>query len=573
MKNTYVFVLALFFSCTLISQAPEWVVAVGVEINYSKTDTQGNIYGVGVFKGTVDFDPSTAVFNLQTSSSYNNVFIVKYDNSGNFVWAKSLGNSANDECVFDLEIYNDELYVMGEFDGTVDFDFSSNENSITGNEDVFVAKYNSDADLIWVGAAVGTFVVINDNRIHLDLAINNFDSSLYISGNFYGIADFDLTTSVLNKDAGVGRDVFLAKYNLNGELLWCKTSGNNSSSASLNAIAFDTNGNVYGAGYSSGQNFDIDLGNSEYLISTNYYSFMFVAKYNNNGDFINVIEVNHTNVETWSLSIRLGANDKVFVSGKSGYFVFGNFYSSNQIRAFDSSLNLLWDVNIQGSNSNGYPTSITNLETTSASDVIYCGSISVSGQSTRMPFLSKYDSNGTSLFLNSDLQENDTFTHNQAEIIEGYGGLSSLSTFSDDSFVIFGNLTHTGPLPYIGIDLDISQEGEHYIDIDNTYPNNALYFMAKYNDFTLSTPDYSLQNSLLKISPNPTNSKIYLTSTLLENNGQILIYDLLGKVVYNKQVYSPLNNYQIDIESLESGIYYVKYKTNSNSLIKKIIKN
>lgn len=567
MKNIYLFVILLFFSCKLISQSPEWIVSIGVEIKYSKTDTNGNIYGVGVFKGTVDFDPSSSVFNLQTSSTKNNIFIVKYDNLGNFVWAKSLGNNENNESVIDFELYNDELYILGSFNGIVDFDFSSNDNSITGNSDVFVAKYTADANLIWVGSAVGDF-----NTFNLGLAINSFDNSLYICGNFNGIADFDLTTNVLNKDSGVGRDIFLVKYSLNGNLLWCKTAGGETGTGSINSISFDTNGNIYGIGTASGQNFDIDLGANQNNISSNFYSFLFIVKYTIDGDFINATEINHSNVETWGLSIKVGTNNTIFASQKSGYFAASNFYSTNRIVAYDASLTFLWDIIIQSENSDTYPPFITNIETTNDNNIIYGGK-NTPGESTLMPFLSKYDENGASLFVNSDLQENDTFAHNQVGIIEGYGGLSSLCLFPDDSFVVFGNLTHTGPLPYIAIDLDISQEGESYITADNTYPNNSLFFMAKYSDLSLSTTDYSVLNNSLKIFPNPTNSKIYLYSALLENEGRITFHDLLGKTVFSKKTYSSLNNYEINVEFLESGVYYVKYKTGSKTEIKKLIKN
>ncbi len=570
MKTSYFFILLLFFCCNLLGQAPEWVIAVGVEIKYSKTDTEGNIYGVGVFKGTVDFDPSDAVFNLQTSSTKNNMFIVKYNNSGNFVWAKSLGNNENDEAIIDFELYNNELYILGSFNGTVDFDFSSNENNITADNDLFLVKYSTDAGLIWAGSFGGNASFSNSLKNRLDLAINSFDNSLYISGNFSGTADFDLTTNILNKDAGVGRDIFLVKYNLNSELIWCKTAGGDTGLGSLNSISFDADGNVYGAGIASGQNFDLDFSPNENLISSNYFDFLFIVKYDIDGNFISTSEINYSNVETWALSIKVSTNNTVFVSGKSGYFSAGSFFSSNTIRVYNDSLNtLLWHLPIIGPNSVSYPAFLTNLETTSNNDILYGGSISLG--TTEMPFLSKYDSNGNSLFINSDLQENDTFTHNQTG--ECHGSLSSLFLFSDDSFVIFGNLTHTGPPPYMAIDLDISQEGEHYISTNNTYANGSLFFMAKYNsDFSLSTTDYSLLNSL-KVFPNPTNSIIYLSSPLLENDGQITLYNILGKEIFNEKVYSPLNNHQIDIKFLESGMYYIKYKTGSNSETKKIIKN
>ena len=53
-------------------------------------DNSGNIYAVGQFTGTVDFDPGPGVFNLNSNGDYD-LFICKLTSSGNLVWAKSMG--------------------------------------------------------------------------------------------------------------------------------------------------------------------------------------------------------------------------------------------------------------------------------------------------------------------------------------------------------------------------------------------------------------------------------------------------------------------------------------------------
>lgn len=55
--------------------------------NAVKVDGSGNVYSIGTFSGTCDFDPSAATFTL-TSSGNQDVFISKLDVSGNFVFAK-----------------------------------------------------------------------------------------------------------------------------------------------------------------------------------------------------------------------------------------------------------------------------------------------------------------------------------------------------------------------------------------------------------------------------------------------------------------------------------------------------
>ena len=59
-------------------------------------DGQGNPYLTGLFKGTVDFDPGTSVFELtREGGRYWNIFIAKLTASGNFVWAKQIKQDPN----------------------------------------------------------------------------------------------------------------------------------------------------------------------------------------------------------------------------------------------------------------------------------------------------------------------------------------------------------------------------------------------------------------------------------------------------------------------------------------------
>ena len=53
------------------------------------TDNQGNIYATGYFRSTVDFDPSENN-TLLTSAQLNDVFILKLNENGNFIWVKQI---------------------------------------------------------------------------------------------------------------------------------------------------------------------------------------------------------------------------------------------------------------------------------------------------------------------------------------------------------------------------------------------------------------------------------------------------------------------------------------------------
>ncbi|QLH45461.1 MAG: hypothetical protein HWD58_07520 [Bacteroidota bacterium] len=61
-------------------------------------DKTGNILITGNFAGTSDFNPGAATNNLATSSSNNpDIFILKLDTAGNYIWARSLSGASTSD--------------------------------------------------------------------------------------------------------------------------------------------------------------------------------------------------------------------------------------------------------------------------------------------------------------------------------------------------------------------------------------------------------------------------------------------------------------------------------------------
>ncbi len=102
-------------------------------------DTSENVYTVGGYNGTVDFDPGPGIYSL-TSIKAGDIFISKLDANGNFVWAKSMGGTVYD---YGLDIVVDgvgNVYSIGDFSGTADFDPDAGTASMTsaGYNDIFI---------------------------------------------------------------------------------------------------------------------------------------------------------------------------------------------------------------------------------------------------------------------------------------------------------------------------------------------------------------------------------------------------------------------------------------------------
>lgn len=85
----------------------------------------------------------------------------------------------------------------------------------------------------------------------------------------------------------------------------------------------------------------------------------------------------------------------------------------------------------------------------------------------------------------------------------------------------------------------------------------------------LSISDVELQNSIL-IYPNPTSNYIYVTFPKDVSKVQVVILDVLGKKIFQKQVTN--NHNRIDMEHLSNGVYFAKVIHNSESKTFKIIK-
>lgn len=173
-------------------------------------DKQNNVISTGEFAGLISFGDQ----KVESSSSLRDVFLSKYDASGKFLWAKSFGSDGED---YGRGIGVDGLgniYFSGVFSGEVKF---GNQilNSVGGSKDIFLAKADAFGNLIWA-RQMGGFGPDEGCEMEVDDAGNS-----YISGGFADSATFE---SQVLKSVGF-RDVFVAKYNPQGKLVWLKQAG------------------------------------------------------------------------------------------------------------------------------------------------------------------------------------------------------------------------------------------------------------------------------------------------------------------------------------------------------------
>ncbi len=194
-------------------------------------DPAGNPIMAGMFNDTATFS-GTQLF----TEGGNDIFVAKYNTNGNLIWAKSAGGLGGDAAEA-VGVDNDgNIFVTGYFDSSATFG-SIQVNGID-NDEIFLAKMNPNGDFLWVVSAGGSLV----NRGN-DLYVTP-DGYSYITGRFNGTATFGSTSVVSDGN----NDIFVAKYDPNGNLLWVKRAGGAGSDYG-NAIAVDVVGNAYVSGF------------------------------------------------------------------------------------------------------------------------------------------------------------------------------------------------------------------------------------------------------------------------------------------------------------------------------------
>lgn len=202
------------------------------------TDSQGNVYATG------KFESSSITFGTITlnASSGTNFFIVKYDPSGNVLWAKTANGIAEGYGITTDSSGN--VIVSGYYDG-ISTTFSGVTLTNAGNGDAFLLKYNAAGSLLWarsIGAASGAEY---GYAVATDLA-----GAVYITGRFNSSSLTIGSTPFTNQGLS-GPDLFIAKYDSLGNLLWADATGGSFEDIA-NGIACDTLGHVYLTGnYSS----------------------------------------------------------------------------------------------------------------------------------------------------------------------------------------------------------------------------------------------------------------------------------------------------------------------------------
>jgi hypothetical protein len=266
------------------------------ETKSNKKNNTTKSSGGGVFRGTTDFDPNTGAYNLTATGggpAYPDIFLLKLDTSGNFVWVKGMGGTNSDNG-YSLDLDNQgNIYMVGNFRDTVDFDPNAGVYNLTaiGLSDIFVQKLNSQGNLIWAKSLGGP----NEDRGY-SIVIDDF-GSFYITGNFSGLVDFDPSSNIYNLNSPMFDAMFIQKLDSSGNFVWA-ISSEGGGGAVGSSIAVDGSGDVYTTGFFYGTtDFDPSTGVSNLTVQG--AQDVFIQKINQNLTPFNNINDNRFQVNVY----------------------------------------------------------------------------------------------------------------------------------------------------------------------------------------------------------------------------------------------------------------------------------
>jgi len=236
-----------------------------------------------------------------------------------YEWAKRVGGAADEDVRYIVTDNTGNIYITGSFRGSdVDFDPGPDTAYLSseGGADIYVSKYDSNANYLWSIQIGGT-----DEDIPAQIKIDA-SGNVLINGWFYSPEiDFDPGPSTANLISAGGCDIFFAKYDQNGNYLWAHNIGG-AWFDGAHGLTLDLQNNVYVTGYFTGQNIDFDPGPGVVLLtSIPPSSDAFFAKYDSLGLCKWAKKIGGSDYEVIN-GIDLDDDGNLFVSGLfSGTYV------------------------------------------------------------------------------------------------------------------------------------------------------------------------------------------------------------------------------------------------------------
>lgn len=219
---------------------PLWAKSFGGGFDDNATaiaiDGSGNSYVVGNFISSTMVCGTTTL----TNSAFGDLFIVKLDVTGNFVWAKNFGDGGNTVATAVTVDATGNIHIAG-FYNSATLTIGTYTLTTFGNDDAFVAKLDANGNVLWA-KSFGDNLAENANGITTDPSGNS-----YITG-FYKSTNLTVGSTTLSNASPASADIFLVKMDNAGNVLNAATFGDMLDEVGT-GITRDVNGDIILTGY------------------------------------------------------------------------------------------------------------------------------------------------------------------------------------------------------------------------------------------------------------------------------------------------------------------------------------
>jgi hypothetical protein len=567
MKTKLLFATILFFFASKGMAQWEWARCQKLQAEipgYSHsnsicTSDTGNNYSTGYF--------TQELFLGNTSISTGDVqspFITKHNKKGDIIWVKKLQisgplNSYGAGNGISIDKY-ENVFTIGNFSGTINID---NVQLTLGG--VYIAKFK-EGIISWAKK------ITSNGNIKGKAITTDIQGNIIITGSFSGISTFDNVQLV---SLGVA-DIFIAKYNSIGTLLWVKNAGGSASDQG-NSIATDNDGNIFFTGFIGPGNCSfppLNIFNSS-CNSKSGYAF-FVAKYDKNG---NATWVNFSKSKNCAMPKAVGNGIAVDNSGNcyiTGSYshdaLFGSLFCSSAnggyfdeifIVKYSATGNVEWlqapkgDINV-GLEPYDYGTAIT-IDKFSGT-VLATGvnksevEFSPNGQHTNADdlgniWIAAYTQSGNFKWLNLAYSSADDANISTGISTDKYGSYYLTGSFKEE-MLFDKSVTVFFPLTFMVSSFFVAKKQVEY-----EIPNKKLQQIA-------ALQNASNKNELeVFVYPNPTSEELNIRAVYSHKTTiEIKAINNLGQVVYSNSDKDIVGNYQhtINTKKFVAGNYFLQ---------------
>ncbi|HRZ79328.1 MAG TPA: SBBP repeat-containing protein [bacterium] len=255
----------------------QWMLDENGSVESIGFDSKGNFYTVGSIS-------NNETIPCDSDGLCVDIVFTKWSSDGTKIWTKYYGTGDWDYPNSMVVDKSDNIFMTGETKGGL----NGNENA--GREDIFLMKLDTDGSVIWTkqlgteGYEYGTSVVVDD------------------AGNIYvsGIGNNSLNGGQTKGEA----DLFVIKWNSEGEIVWTVQWGTDSDDRS-ESMAIDSDGNLYITGVTY-RGLDGNTSAGEYDV--------FITKLDSNGVKKWTKQWGTKNDE-WGYSVTIDSSGSIFVTG------------------------------------------------------------------------------------------------------------------------------------------------------------------------------------------------------------------------------------------------------------------